>query len=322
MTGKHLVKLGIRYIREKGFKHFLWRFLHFILVEKNRHIENLNYLFVRIRNIRTDHIQITVNSNYLMYVDLKDKGISKELCVHKTREPFSTEFLQKFVKEEDIVIDIGANIGYYSLMEAQLANKGKVYAIEPIPTNVDLLKKNVELNAYKNIFVYQFAIGDKNGVGKMYIYDKCNWCSFIKNPMGNIVNEVKVPLMTLDTFVNEYVDQSPSFIRMDVEGYEYQIIRGAAKVLENKPLKLCIELHPHLMPRKNMVELLNILKQKGFEIKAIFVETSLYNYKDINIINKLRRKIGLPEFGFGGQSYEDLDKLVRQNQSCMVFFEK
>jgi len=141
MTGKHLVKLGIRYIREKGFKHFLWRFLNFILVEKNRHIENLNYLFVRIRNIRTDHIQITVNSNYLMYVDLKDKGISKELYVHKTREHFSTEFLQKFVKEEDIVIDIGANIGYYALMEAQLANKGKVYAIEPIPTNVDLLKK-------------------------------------------------------------------------------------------------------------------------------------------------------------------------------------
>jgi FkbM family methyltransferase len=198
-----------------------------------------------------------------------------------------------------------------------------VYAIEPIPTNVDLLKKNIELNTCKNILVYQCAIGDRDGTGKMYVFDKCNWCSFIKNPTGNVTNELEVPLMTLDRFVESYVRENPTFIRMDVEGYEYQIIKGASKVLEkDKPLKLCIELHPHLMPKDNMLELLHILKQNGLKVKAIFVESNSYEYKDINLLNKLRRKMELPEFGFGGESYEDLDKLMRVNRSCMAFFAK
>jgi len=324
MTSGNIYKIGIQYLREKGLKSFLCGFIYFVLSRWNLYIDNLRYTLAKIRNRGVDYTKVTVNS-YLMYIDFKDKGISKELYIHRKREHFSTDFIKKFISKDEIVIDIGANIGYYALLESQLANKGRIYAVEPIPSNINLLNRNIELNDYKNISVFQFAIGDdKADKAKMYVYDKCNWCSFIRDPSGNIIDEIEVTTMTLDRFVEFYVCQYPTFIRMDVEGYEYQIIKGASKILEkNKPLKLCIELHSHLMPRENMEELINILKQSDFKVRAIFLDPESHNYKNINIMNRLRRIMGLPEFGFAGNSYKDLDKLLKERYYApIVFFEK
>lgn len=323
MISNNLLVKVREYIREGKLKSLLCGFIYFVLYMKDTYLGNLRYTLAKIRSKGMNYTKIIIVNANLMCINLKDSGICKDLYLYRKREHFSTDFVKNILKENEIVIDIGANIGYYALLEARLANKGKIYCIEPIPTNINLLKRSIELNNFKNISVFQYAMGDKNGNSKMYIYDKCNWCSFTKNLDGNIIEEIEVPIITLDTFVESYVCQYPTFIRMDVEGYEYQIIKGAFKILEiNKPLKICIELHPHLMSRENMIELLNILKQRDFKVKAIFIDASPHAYKNINTINRLRKVMGLQEFGFAGKSYEDLDRLLREKRGLLVFFER
>jgi protein-L-isoaspartate O-methyltransferase len=81
-----------------------------------------------------------------MYLRIRDKGVSRQLALVGVREKFSTETLQGELREGDCVVDIGANIGYYALMEARLVGSyGKVYAIEPVSYNFQLLENNIQL---------------------------------------------------------------------------------------------------------------------------------------------------------------------------------
>ena len=116
---------------------------------------------------------------------------------------------------------------------------------------------------------------------------------------------------------------------MDVEGYECQIIRGMPKLLEEKkPLVIFMELHPpwlNLMSESNTEEIIDTLKRNGFKVKAIFLEpVPPCNNKDIILLNKLRKIMGLPEFGLIGESYGELYKLLDEDLQCipMVFFER
>lgn len=301
---------SMKHLKKKDFKSLLCGFLYFVLCRKNLYNDKTKYFLARWKNRSVNYIQMTVNDR-LMYIDLNDIGISMELYCHKKREFFSTEFMKKFLSEDEIVIDIGANIGYYALLESQLINKGEIYAIEPVPSNKDLLYKNVRANNSNNISIFQYAIGDKEGMSKMYIYDRCNWCSLEKNSEITIKEEIDVPIITLDEFVDRHVHKDPTFIRMDVEGYEYHIIKGASKILEKgKHLKLFIEFHPHIMSREKFLDILNILEKNNFKIKSVFCEPESHNYKDMKILNKLRKIMGFPEFGFIGNNYEDINKGV------------
>ena len=91
----------------------------------------------------------------------KNGAIQLDLFLHKKREFICTDYLigDGIIKEEDVVLDIGANIGYYALIESQLVGlNGKVYAVEPVQGNFELLKKNVHLNNLEN--VAYFSIGN------------------------------------------------------------------------------------------------------------------------------------------------------------------
>jgi len=319
---KELIDSAIAILRNEGIEKFSCRLLYFTIQRKNLCVENLRYGFASMVNRFSNYVKVTVN-DYQMYINPKDKGISKELYLYGGREFFSTEFMKNYISKDDVVIDIGANIGYYALLEGKLARKGEIYCVEPVPANVHLLKKNIELNNCKNISVFQYAIGDFNGKSKIYIYDKCNWSSFIRNPKGNIVEEIEVPVMTLDTFVKKHVHRNPTLIRMDVEGYEYNILKGASETLrKSTKLKLAIEMHPHLMPSASTKELLNILKGNDFKVRAIILDPKPRDYKDVGALNRLRRKLGLPELGVVGRGYQKLDNLLKLNCACHVFFEK
>lgn len=264
-----------------------------------------------------------INNRYKMYLDLNDKGISSELSIHKKREFFSTEYFQKEITEDMIIIDIGANIGYYALLESQLAIKGHVYAIEPVPENFHLLNRNIALNNYLNISTYPLAIGDVEGISDMYVYDKCNWSSFIFNPEGKIIDNIQVPVITLDKFIEVYAVHKPNFIRMDVEGFEYNILKGASRTLQaNGHLIICIELHPHLMSKEKSKECIKMVKNNGFKVKSIIRETISCDYWVIGIINQLRSNLNWPKIGYYGNDFDSLECLLENGYGAMVFFEK
>lgn len=326
MIKQNFFKKGLKAIKEKRYNFLLFGIIYFILSLKNEFIEKVRFYFIKKAN-KGNMYKTEINGS-LMMLDFNDKGISKELSVNKKRERFGTDFMKTFVKPNDIIVDIGANIGYYALLEGKKADKGMIYAVEPIPKNNSLLRKNVELNNYKNVSVFQYAVGDKDGIGRMNVCDKGNWCSFTKNPNSNIVEEIEVPLITLDSFVKQNIQKNPNLVRMDVEGYECQIIKGMKKILNKKGnLKIFMELHPpwlKLMSRADMNIMLKTLKNNNLKIKAIFIEVAPYNYRSIKFINWLRRLFNLPEFGFAGNSYEDLDRLLKHEDiyTPLIFFER
>ena len=117
-----------------------------------------------------------------MCLSFNDLGISKALLIDRIREVDATKEIQKILNEGDVVLDIGANIGYFVLLESKIiGNKGKVFAVEPIPSNFEMLNKNIELNNYQNIQTYNFAFGEEKGVDILYLTEMSNQASLLKN---------------------------------------------------------------------------------------------------------------------------------------------
>jgi len=190
------------------------------------------------------------------------------------REELFTRVLEGALREGDCVLDIGANIGYYSLMEARIVGpRGKVYAIEPVPHNMKLLEDSVRLNNYDNIETFRLAIGQTDSVAKMYLSDHPNWSSFY--PPRKIMGKIDIPISSVDSFLKG--KRLPDLIRMDVEGYEYEIIIGMSGLLRSGvPLRMFIEFHPDIMGRQRASSFLSILKQHGFQLRKVILEPNIY----------------------------------------------
>lgn len=202
----------------------------------------------------------------LMILDTSDKGISVDLYANKLREPcFTGEFCNTVLKPGQIVIDIGANIGYYALMEARLVGEtGLVYAIEPVTKNYDLLGRNLQLNNIGNVETYKIAIGDYTGDVDIGLSEHGNLCS-IGNTLEKYGHET-IPITTLDEFTISR-NIKPDVIRMDVEGYCPEIIAGGIKTLRDNNMALCMELHPTLLRKmpdkyKGLITTLQQLKYR------------------------------------------------------------
>jgi len=267
MKIRNLVSIAFKRLKEDDPLIFFCRVGRFLIYQCILYLKYfLSWKLLRLR-LKNRYIEKEIMGNR-MFLDVKeDMGISYDLFRIGFREPFATKAFHEELSRGDVVVDIGANIGYYVLLEAMLVGKeGRVYAIEPVPQNVDLLKKNIKLNNYSNVEVFQLAIGNENKKDLIYLSSKRNCGSMIKKAvMSTYKDEMLVKVVSLDKFLEN--KPFPDLIRMDVEGYEIKIIRGMKKILEsNKPLKIFVEIHPNIMKGKTK-DFLNILKNFGFQAK-------------------------------------------------------
>ena len=199
-------------------------------------------------------------------LDLKENSIHKQLILDRIREQQGTWLMKQFVRPDDVILELGANIGYYVLMECQiLSDKGFIYAVEPSLDNVELLKSNLALNGYNQVDVFQMAISDRKGTAKLYTGKACNSHSLINKSDDPDADFVEVHTETVDGFLK---DKRPvTLLRMDIEGYEAAIIDCMKETLGSDQLKrLFIEIHPHLVEPENMCHLLDVLEAHGFDI--------------------------------------------------------
>lgn len=322
------VKKIFKRIKNDSFKQFISRIgLHLIIIYPK--IKRMIYLKLLRNKFKNNRFIVKEINESKMYLDIKDNGISAELLFKGIREPFSTEFFKNEIKKGDICVDIGANIGYYALLESRLVgDKGKVYAIEPVPENIKLLKRNIEINQYSNIDIFQLAIGDRNDSGFIYLFNGSNLHSMNKNISFESKHSLPVKIITLDKFLED--KPYPNIIRMDTEGYEEEIIKGMEKTLSvQKPLKIFIEFHCCLLTDGG-VSLLKKLKLAGFKVKAFFNEPSSLILGE----NKLLRTVhdifqnGLGSLDNRSKSYNvDIDYIIQgikflKGNFFEVFFER
>lgn len=306
------------FVSQNGVRLLFWRILYMSLyVNFYWQLDKLRYGVLR-RYRQTAKIQI-LNSRYLMELNPHDRGLSRELCLYGFREPYTTNLMTTITKEDDIIIDIGANIGYYALLESKLAPNGLVYAIEPVGENFDYLKKNVDLNNCTNAKLFKCALSSKRGTDVIFIPERRNCASLSEGSNKGITRKETVLLTTLDSFVDDRVKRCPTLVRMDVEGHEHQILKGALNVLkECRALKIVTELHPHKMPESAYDDMLRTLEAHGFKASAF--QDPIYSIKHQKLTNKLRKRAHLTPFGFLGEGYEVLHELKKEDIKIAALF--
>lgn len=203
-----------------------------------------------------------------IFLDSRD---SLNLLINRFYEPLETEFVKKEIKKNNVVLDIGANIGYYTLLFARLVGeKGKVFAFEPDPDNFNLLKKNVEINNYKNVVLVQKAVLNNKGKIKLYlsgtnkgdhrVYDSHDDRQFIE-----------IESIRLDDYFKNY-NRKIDFIKIDIEGAEWEALQGMFNLLKkNQNLKILTEFWPIGFKRSGIEprEYLKLLIGHGFELYHI-----------------------------------------------------
>ena len=192
------------------------------------------------------------------------------------REPAFAYIFRKEVKPGMAVIDAGANLGYYSLVAAQIMNgNGKVYAIEPDPDNVFLLNKAVSLNAYDTpIIVYPAALSNKNGQLTFHTAKASNLSSIAKTEHSTGVIEVEGLTLSKFAWNKRVIDKAGKegvFLRMDIEGYEVEALEGAMTFLKKDfPCKILMEIHPQFYDDEhNLIDVFNKLIKFGFNTKYV-----------------------------------------------------
>jgi len=253
-------KAAERVCRTEGLSVLLWELFYQCLKPFLRVYARLLWQWYRSRG----HYSFSVQGHQLTVLP-KDEGISRELAVYRVHEPLATYLVQKVLKPGMNVVDIGSNLGYYALLEARMVgDAGRVIAIEPVAANFAQLSKNVEANGYRNILLHDVAIGTSNGTVPMYLSKKSNWHSL--HPVPCKTREITVRVSTLDALLALHKLPSVDLIRMDLEGYEVEVIRGMAETIKNYSPRLLVELHPHVVGAEAMMGYLRQLKALGYEL--------------------------------------------------------
>lgn len=199
-------------------------------------------------------------------IDSQDTGLGPPLIMHGIFAPVETEVLRRLLHPGMIFVDVGANIGYFSLIAAkEVTETGKVYAFEPDEENFALLSNNRDRNGYKNIIPVKKALSDSIGIDSFYL-KKDNLCahSLVPDRTSKIV---EVETITFDEYFKDI--QRIDVVKIDVEGAEPKVLHGMKKILSTQTkIALITEFFPGALQRcgVNPEDYLNELKSFGFTL--------------------------------------------------------
>lgn len=229
----------------------------------------LKYIVKRFILRRESLIATTSHYGIELHVKTEDV-IGRHLYKYGAHDPDSTSFLERFVTFErnDVVLDIGANIGWYSLILDRMAGDLDVdiFAFEPEPTNFSLLEENIARNGATHVTAMRTAVAESVGVRNLHLFKASNRGRHSLLPIHD-GDAVLVDTVCLDEFWNRMRlgSRIPRFIKIDIEGYELVALRGASKVLARCPLVM-LEYSPAYMSAASLQpgELLDLMLGHGF----------------------------------------------------------
>lgn len=186
-----------------------------------------------------------VLGRYKMFVDTRDIGIASHLMMDGFWEMWVTEAMLRSVRRGSVVVDVGANLGYFSLLLADLTGpEGRVLSFEPNPRLAGLLDKSLQVNGFAGYTdLHKIALGAGESELRLEVQDSSPGGGRVLLPgtkrSNNTTSEVVVPVRRLDTIQHALAAE---FIKIDVEGFEQQVWHGMTGILKQKrPLTIFME---------------------------------------------------------------------------------
>ena len=188
-----------------------------------------------------------------IHVHNDDTGSLSTLSISGVFGPRDTQTVKDNVFSGNIVVDLGANIGYFTCLLAKIVGEdGKVFAFEPDPRNLKLLRRNIQENNYKNVIIADKAVSDVNGSCTLYSSQKKFGANRIFESKKNQTQDF-IPIKSETICLDDYFEKQNllkkiDFIKIDIEGSEFRAFNGMKKILElNNNLKIFTEIAPSLL---------------------------------------------------------------------------
>jgi FkbM family methyltransferase len=202
----------------------------------------------------------------------------------KTWEPHTTILFKQSVKKGMNVIDVGAHVGYFTLLAAGLVgDMGNVFAFEPAPENYEFLVKNIKLNGYNNVVPVQKAAASEAGKVKLYLSKVCSgWHTLYKKEEA-YAEYVMVDAVSIDEFLRDK-RRHIGIIKIDVEGAELSVLSGMTETCRiSDDLKLFIEFNPPL------------LRESDTDLREYWDKLIELGFQHILLIDELRQKLEIAD---------------------------
>ena len=203
-----------------------------------------------------------------IYLNLKESPmmIRRALGVY---EPWKFKLFCDLVRKNMTIIDVGANKGCFSLLATKLmGDYGRVLSFEPEPINCEWITRSIDANNYKGITLFQMALSDSDGKADLYIGEKSGFHSLLPPLDKPEPEKMTVIQKRLDTVLQENKISEVDLIKIDVEGSELQVLKGATETIkQNKNLKIIMDLHPQ--KGVDIYEICNFLLEHGYKLYNI-----------------------------------------------------
>ena len=181
-----------------------------------------------------------------------------------TYEKEQTDFMCQVIKEGDFCFDLGSHIGFFTMLFAKLVGEeGKVFSFEPIKEGYNFQEKSVKKNGFKNVKVFNFALGDETKEEKAYVFSDSGMAHFDPSILGlKEDHESDVfKIKTLDSTTEVVELEKLDFMKIDVEGFEHKTLKGGIETVKKHKPKMLIEIHD----QKNYRGMYNLLSKLGYK---------------------------------------------------------
>ena len=224
--------------------------------------------------ILLDLRRLGITKTFKLYTLKKDLGLTDQLKTFGFREPLNLRYSHDFIRKNDKVLDIGANIGLFSLLSH---NAKEIISVEPIKECLPILRKNLEENGLsKKTKVINLAVGKE---GKLILKkeEKVNLSRVVKEKEKNTVEVTSKPLKH---FIKKF---GSNVLRIDVEGYEYEILY---KKIPKGINKIAMEFHTALLGERKIKVFLNYFEKEGFIVKYLIEDLPLRLYPFYDFLKK------------------------------------
>jgi FkbM family methyltransferase len=189
--------------------------------------------------------------------------LGTEFLIHGTFEAEEVALLKRLTRDKTSVFDVGANVGCLTVPVARSAPSAKVVAIEPLPENVRRLRAHLALNGVDNVDIVEAAASDSEGTTAFAIAADPAFGSTSESSASG--GSLVVPSTTIDALWASVGSPDVSFIKIDVEGGELAVIRGAQALLRDRSPALLIE----AATPTALADVVEELKPRGYRRQAV-----------------------------------------------------